>query len=487
MKKIPSFSNWWRFSDYIAPVNSLGAIAPHPLTRPHPLFLFFVFFLQCLRSTSNLNEVLRQLREKSGTHAMPPSAASPPLAKPHQCFARTADDDDTPDPVHAFTTMPPPPSSSSTVPTPGPSPIPSPFPHKRSYDVADLQTDVARLCTHTPPSSVSTMRIDNDTSSTSSSSSSSASSSSSRHARPHASKRPRTIFLTHARPTTLHSGPGPPPNAQTSACMHTTSNPLCPYCDERTIGTPQLPDEVLVSIFRFIPTAGTLARLRSVCRQWCRIIDTTPHVWRNTSFRHATFAQRVEQSTTTSELMLGMTPGSRAVTIAARSGNEWALFLHRVMFQFDTLHAFTAQQPLASFLVSGRIARTERAYPPWAMALGGVDDQRVGRVHEAGGWIAVHAARHVSANVTMPNDLVVDGVDCRSDIKGDWPRGALVGLVHVAHAVRAASQAGRRPQWVWQIDRAVSLKKPLHCAGFIGLWSVSRFLTDLLINTMHSQ
>lgn len=291
-----------------------------------------------------------------------------------------------------------------------------------------------------------------------------------RRPRMRATKRPRTALATPASPFDLHCGPEPSPGRTRKGV------------------TPALPDEVLVSIFRFVPTAGALARLRGVCRQWCRIIDSTPHVWRHTSFRHASFSRRVERAhdvkSATPRLRLGCTPGARAVAIAARAGNEWARFLHRVMFCFDTLHAFTAEQPLASLLVSGRVARTERAYPPWATWRGDLD---FGDVIEAGGWIAVHAARHAPGNVPVQQEVVVEGVTCRMDKGEDWPCGALVGLIHVVRAVRLGGGAGQHPRYLWQIDRAVSLKKPLYCAGFVGLWSMSRILTDLLIDAMHRQ
>lgn len=64
---------------------------------------------------------------------------------------------------------------------------------------------------------------------------------------------------------------------------------------------------------------------------------------------------------------------------------------------------------------------------------------------------------------------------------GKLPRGAVVGLVRVGEAQRVEDD------WVWRVDRAVWLKKPIRCAGFVGLWRVSSVLTDILVAAMHNQ
>lgn len=242
-------------------------------------------------------------------------------------------------------------------------------------------------------------------------------------------------------------------------------------------GVPSLPDEVLVSIFRFVPTAEALARLRTVCVQWCQVIDGTSSVWRGASFRGAAFSRRVQLHAPSRQLQLGPVPGTKAVSIAARSGNEWAQFLYNTLFGFQVLHAITVPQPLASLFVDGRIARAERAFPPYSC-------QQAGMRRTSDIWIAVHAARDGTTVLPLP---LVDVAACRVEIGDDWPRGAVVGVIHVTHAVRIPGEYTARDRWMWYIDRAVSLKKPLRCAGFLGVWPVSNVLTDLLIHSLHNQ
>lgn len=212
-----------------------------------------------------------------------------------------------------------------------------------------------------------------------------------------------------------------------------------------------LPDEVLISVFRFVTQASQLAALRPVCRQWCRIIDQTPCVWRSVSFKHASFIRRVI-STESNTLALGPRAGAHVVALAARAGNEWACFLQRVIFEGVPLRAVTVPQPTASMLVSGERTWYKRPFAP-----GG--GEKRGEV----GWVVIHAARRVAEG------------------GGKLPRGAVVGLVRIerAHWVEGG--------WMWKVDRAVRLKKAIRCAGFVGLWRVSSVLTDVLVDAMHNQ
>lgn len=181
--------------------------------------------------------------------------------------------------------------------------------------------------------------------------------------------------------------------------------------------------------------------------------------------------------------------------MAATSGNEWACFLKRVVFERRTLHAVTTPQPYASQLVSGERPVDARPFPPWVGDRPGGD----------GEWIAIHAARRSLPSGMGEEDADAangDGLHGSDDGEAggglgrrngldvvELPRGAMVGIIHVRDAFRANEVGGASsaPKWIWQIDRAVSLKKPIRCAGFLGLWSISSFLTDLLVNAMHSQ
>lgn len=245
---------------------------------------------------------------------------------------------------------------------------------------------------------------------------------------------------------------------------------------ERALNTmPSLPDEVLTSILRFIPTANELARLRLVCRQWCKLIDSTPLIWRGASFRHARFGRRVESQN--GSLALGEICGKRVLQIAAKSGNEWGCFLHQTLLETGNLRAFTVPQPLATLLVAGKIARCVRAYPPRG-------NGKLYNSDKEGAWLAVHAARRGS--VAMPIG-VTDRSVCRMDDGQAWPRGAVVGLIHVVKAYLLPKNGHENLRWVWHIDRAVGIRRPLKCAGFVGVWTMSTILTELVILAVHSQ
>lgn len=368
----------------------------------------------------------------------------------------------------------------------------------------------------------------------------------------------------------------------------------------------ELPDEVLVAVFSFVRRASSLAQLRAVCKQWCTVIDTTPAVWRRVSFRNAIFGRCVE--TNCDRLILGKRAGARAVTLAARAGNEWACFLHSVLFQSRALCAVTTPQPVASMLVRGERAVHERAFPPW---------QDREQPKKGGTWVAIHAARRIgledeveigaheiqhhqpdggggggtmvnlneniiqatenqhhyqeesyydsttggeqneanidhreieavalsvanNASVAVSNNLnnsVSDAMNAMTGIYGshtisndvdpgvlsevssggfmtansnfsppepdtdtiiddepittanDSAHGAMVGVIHVKEAFEmAGSGVGlSASHWVWRIDRAVSLKKPIRCAGYLGLWPLSTYMSELLVNSLHRQ
>lgn len=227
-----------------------------------------------------------------------------------------------------------------------------------------------------------------------------------------------------------------------------------------------LPDEVLVLVFRSVHSASSLARFRGVCRRWRGVIDATPLVWRAASFRGARFAAPVEcakdfpkESACSAQarrmrLRLGERPGRRAVSLAAAAGNEWALFLRAAVFDAVPLRAVTVYQPTASGLVLGTVNALTLPHPPAG----------------AGGWVAVHAARALPA----------------ADA-GALPRGALVGLVRVRKATCVDSAGAGRPEWAWEIDRHVKLVKPMRCAGFHGLWTLSGCMMELFVRALHMQ
>lgn len=309
-----------------------------------------------------------------------------------------------------------------------------------------------------------------------------------------------------------HSSPSlnlPSSSALSSASLsdilghHGFLNHICTNNDDQN--TPALPDEVLVCIFQFIPTATGLARLRLVCSQWRQVIDETPVVWRWVSFRKTCFTRRVISHPYSKQLGLGPIPGARAISIAARSGNEWARFLFSALFSPSySLHAFTAPQPLASLLVLGRIARTECAFPPRTSAInnstsatatamssattltsGAATGTGVSIGSRSDVWLAVHAAKK---NATLlPLNSSDSSTACPSVVGDNWPHGAVVGVIHVSHALLVPGKDSQLDRWIWHIDRAVSLKKPLRCAGFLGLWPTSQVLSDLLIRAMHNQ
>lgn len=261
----------------------------------------------------------------------------------------------------------------------------------------------------------------------------------------------------------------PPPTSPISTVSVTTPQP-----------PPDLPDEVLVSIFRFVDHASRLANLRTVCQQWRRVIDDSPTVWRAVSFKNARFIADVVCTGT--HLTLGPRPGRAAVSLAARSGNEWARFLKRVLFERKPLSAVTMPQPAATRLVSAKVALYERPFAPWA------PDSLAHVAHPDGVWVAVHAARRSAdhsddENAADVHAPLLQNSHLNNMLPLPLPTGAMVGMVHVREAFQNPNSAA----WVWRIDRAVSLRRPVRCAGFVGLWNVSGFLTDLLVNAMHSQ
>lgn len=316
-------------------------------------------------------------------------------------------------------------------------------------------------------------------------------------------KRMRTITTSASAALFSPRGPGPPSTMKSTAYVDkdleheffkvsrttcessemidttdSVSSELVAMVDERGRNfnsIPSLPDEVLNCILRFIPTATGLAKLRLVCRQWRDLIDTTPSIWRSASFRHTRFGRRVESQN--GILTLGDVCGRRVIEIAAKSGNEWGRFLHRTLLETGNLQAFTVPQPLATLLVAGKIARTERAYPPWG-------HRKQPNSNNADIWLAVHAARR--GPVAMPADFA-GGSTCRMEDGRVWPRGAVVGLIHVVKAYMLSKDGHENFRWIWHIDRAVGIRRPLRCAGFMGVWSMSTILTELIVSAVHNQ
>lgn len=45
-----------------------------------------------------------------------------------------------------------------------------------------------------------------------------------------------------------------------------------------------LPDEILLSIFEYVPNAKDIAAVRSVCKSWRRLVDKTATIWRSLVF-----------------------------------------------------------------------------------------------------------------------------------------------------------------------------------------------------------
>lgn len=240
----------------------------------------------------------------------------------------------------------------------------------------------------------------------------------------------------------------------------------CPRPAKRARVRLDVPDEVLVQVLRCVRSASALARLRAVCKRWCRVIDATPAVWRAVSFKRVDLSRGVVSRA--GELALGERRGRAAVALAAVAGNEWARFLKSVLFDACVLSAVSAPQPVASLLVAGRRRTVTREFPPCAAATRG------------GVWVAVHAARASGAATGGIYGADADGsADCTS---AALPRGALVGMVHVRDARRTSSTS-----WMWNFDRAVTLRRPIRCAGSIGLWGLSPFLTEMLVYSMHTQ
>lgn len=276
----------------------------------------------------------------------------------------------------------------------------------------------------------------------------------------------------------------------------------------------ELPDEVLVSVLRFVRSASGLARLRAVCKRWRSVIDANPAVWRSASFRGAQFSRPVMTDNDKIRkggkvaLCLGERCGKSAVELAANAGNEWALFLKDVVFDGRPLRAITVVQPMASLLVSGERSLETRSFPPWGdspcsgcgsacsarCACNGMNchHQHRGR---RGCWVAIHAARR-------PNAAAAEHFPLNAYEISKLPRGAVVGMVHVAGAKRLSANYSAMNigsdeggvmnstgggNWTWCIDRAVSLQKPIRCAGFLGLWTLSQYLTEVLVRALHTQ
>lgn len=226
-----------------------------------------------------------------------------------------------------------------------------------------------------------------------------------------------------------------------------------------------LPDEVLVTVLRFVRCAASLWRLRAVSRRWRRVIDGHDIVWRSASFRGAQFARPVRLSLVSGcksrrALTLGARRGRAIVTKAAAAGNEWACFLAATLFHAHPLHALTVAQPVASVLVRSARRFETRESPPWRGD--GVP----------GAWVAVHAARRVAPGLSPAQIAVL-------------PRGAIVGLVHVRSATACGSEVA--PLWAWHIDRNIALRKPLRCAGYVGVWTLSTHLTEFCVRALHMQ
>lgn len=226
--------------------------------------------------------------------------------------------------------------------------------------------------------------------------------------------------------------------------------------------TPELPDEVLVAVLRFVPSAATLWSLRAVCRRWRNIIDTRSSVWRDVSFKGLLLNRPVvispspssNNTCNTKVLTLGPRQGATAVHLAAGAGNEWASFLSMCLFDCVPLKALTVVQPVANSLVSDN---NYRRFETRERPNNNINNNNVECGH---GWVVIHAARRGPQ---------------------EFPRGALVGMIRVGGTVQNGNQ------WIWKIEETVKLVKPLRCAGYVGLWSLSRPLTEILVRALHTQ
>lgn len=231
-----------------------------------------------------------------------------------------------------------------------------------------------------------------------------------------------------------------------------------------TTTIPELPDEVLVAVLRFVPSAATLWGLRAVCRRWRGIIDTQSSVWRDVSFKGLLLTRPVVISPVTitisstsyikpnpcKVLTLGPRRGASAVHMAAKAGNPWANFLSTCLFDAVPLKALTVAQPLANRLVTEKCADSA-----W------IFETRERAPVDTNGWVVIHAARRGPQ---------------------EFARGALVGMMRVSAPCTASGNG-----WRWKIEEKVKLSLPLRCAGYVGIWSLSRPLTEILIRALHTQ
>lgn len=298
---------------------------------------------------------------------------------------------------------------------------------------------------------------------------------------------------------------------------------------------PGLPDEVLVRVLGFIGCAPTLARLRLVSRSWCSVIDGSPSLWANASFKRTDFSRRVVETSwrgqtrteklpnssscptmyalsstdrershaparkrRRSRLALGGRPGYAPLCIAASAGNEWAAFLRDTFFLNRRLRAVTLSSPVATALVEGRVnairppaclsstdpyaVRT----PPWAVY-----------VHPLAGNLFLLNYENVlvpSAHVPL---LVQDDETCARGTLRPQPAPPAPGWIAV-HAARSRDTGGRLVGVVhvsrlretddkWSVMRAVALAKPIYCAGYVGLWEMTNSLAETLVRGLHGQ
>jgi F-box-like len=310
-----------------------------------------------------------------------------------------------------------------------------------------------------------------------------------------------------------------------------SANAAAPVRQQAVAG---LPDEVLVRVLGFVACAPTLATLRMVSTSWRAVIDSSPSLWADASFKRTFFAPPVvelpmhqlpgrsatsnasscsstvvsaassrssdfgdeddgdgtgpdhtkyamkrssiaaqlpstalcvdgDASLRQSRLALGPRPGYSQLCRAAAAGNEWAAFLRETLFEQCKLRALTLSAELATALVCGGVAALR---PPAnvlctssvsAACLTFMADGRSAPQAApcAPGWIAVHAARARGRG------------------------GALLGIVFV--------QKRSESDMKWRVTRAVSLERPIWCAGYVGLWTMTDYLTELLIRALHTQ
>jgi len=130
------------------------------------------------------------------------------------------------------------------------------------------------------------------------------------------------------------------------------------------------------------------------------------------------------------------------------------------------LQALTLWQPWATALAQGPKDVENRGWQPAWMPADGL-------------WLAIHAAKRAMAGEDL---AFVRGLWPEARRRSEWPRGAIVGLVHVDRVIdlRRPPEGWSSPWAVgpmcWHVDQRIALEDPLPCRGQQGLWLVPEHL-----------